>query len=385
VTARIRQFEIFAVDLPFRTAFEHAAAKRESSDSLFLKCTLDSGTVGFGECLPRTYVTGETRDGAFAMLQEDILPKLINKEFADLHDVRSFLHDCDGKAPPDWIDPHIPQTAAWCAIDLALLDACSREFRIPLFSSDNRANLRKARYSAVISSGKSFGSLLMVLMARLYGISQVKLKVERSTSVETIKRVRRILGRRCNIRIDANMAWEREQALALMKEFSKYGIRSVEQPLPVDRIDDSADLVRRSEFEVMADESVSDRESLDQLIEKKACTEINARISKCGGLTATMKRCQESIRAGMIVQIGCQVGESSLLSAAHLLLTSQLPEAEYLEGCFGLLLLKEDPAKPLLQFGYGGRPPQVPAGNGLGVAIDEEILKRWTRRSATIQ
>jgi muconate cycloisomerase len=327
-------------------------------------------------------VTGETRDGAFAMLQEKILPKLIDREFDDLHDVRAFLDDCDGKAPPDWIDPHIPQTAAWCAIDLALLDAYSRETKVPLFSYFNRASLRNARYSAVISSGKSFSSLLKI---RLYGISYVKLKVERSTRVETTKRVRRILGSRCNIRIDANMAWEKEQAIALMKEFSKFGIRSVEQPLPVERIDDAADLVRRSEFEIMADESVSDRDSLDQLIEKKACTGINARISKCGGLTATLKRCGESIRAGMTVQVGCQVGESSLLSAAHLLLTSQLPKVEYLEGCFGLLLLKEDPAKPILQFGYDGRPPKVPAGYGLGVAIDEETLKRWTRQSATIQ
>jgi muconate cycloisomerase len=380
--ARIKQFEIYAVNLPFRKAFEHAAAKRESSDSLFLKCVLDSGTAGFGECLPRKYVTGETRDSAFTMLSEIILPKLINKDFASLSDVKSYLNSCDGKAPSDWIAPHIPQTAAWCAIDLALLDTYSREFKTSLFSEKNHANLKKARYSAVISSGKSFSSLLKI---RLYGISQVKLKVERSTTVETVKRVRKILGSRCDIRIDANMAWEKDQTLSLMKAFSPYGIRSVEQPLPVEQIDDAAELVMRSEFTVMADESVSDRNSLDQLIEKKACSAISARISKCGGLTATMKRCQEAINAGMTVQIGCLVGESSLLSAAHLLLTSRFPEAKYLEGCFGLLLLKEDPAKPVLQFGYAGRPPKMPTGPGLGVTVDEEILKRWTGQSTTIQ
>jgi L-alanine-DL-glutamate epimerase-like enolase superfamily enzyme len=380
--ARIKQFDIFAVNLPFRKVFEHAAAKRENSDSLFLKCVLDSGTVGFGECLPRIYVTGETRDSAFAMLSEKILPKLINKEFDSLRDVKTFLYACDGKAPSDWIAPHIPQTAAWCAVDLALLDAFSRDFKVPLFSSENHTNLKKARYSAVISSGKSFSSLLKI---RLYGISQVKLKVEKSTSVETVKRVRKILGSRCDIRIDANMAWEKDQTLALMKEFSHYGIRCVEQPLPVEQIDDTADLVRESEFMVMADESLSDQNTLNQLIEKKACSAINARISKCGGLTATMKRCQEAKNAGMAIQIGCQVGESSLLSAAHLLLTSQFSEVKYLEGCFGLLLLKEDPAKPVLQFGYAGRPPKMPTDLGLGVTIDEEILKRWIRQSSTIQ
>jgi len=380
--AQIKQFDLFAVDLPFRMAFEHAAAKRESSDSLFLKCVLDSGTVGFGECLARKYVTGETRDSAFKMLNEEILPRLINREFQDLGELKSFLSACDGKTPPDWVAPHVPQTAAWCAIDLALLDAFSREFKDALFSTQNQAKLKNLRYSVVISSGKSLSTLLKI---RLGGIAQVKLKVERATGVETVKRIRRILGGRCDIRIDANMAWDKAQALIRMKEFARYGIRSVEQPLPVEQIDDAVDLVRESDILVMADESINDRDTLNQLIEKKACGAINARISKCGGLCATLKRCQEANNAGMLVQIGCQVGESSLLSAAHLLLSSQFGKAKYLEGCFGMHLLKEDPATPILQFGYGGRPPQMPPGPGLGVTIDEEILKRWTRQNATIQ
>ena len=88
---------------------------------------------------------------------------------------------------------------------------------------------------------------------------------------------------------------------------------------------------------------------------------------------------------GAPMQIGCQVGESSLLSAAHLLLNAQFPEATYLEGCFGLHLLKEDPATPVLQFGYGGRAPEMRPGPGLGITIDEEILTRWTGQNAIVQ
>lgn len=379
---RIKQFDIFAVDLPFRMAFQHAAAKRKTSDSLFLKCTLDSGTVGFGECLPRIYVTDETRDGAFALLKNEILPNLIGKEFNDLGEVKAFLEECDGKAPSDWIAPHIPQTASWCAIDLALLDTFSREFKEPLFSPMDNANLKKAIYSVVISSEKNILSLLKM---RLFGISQVKIKVDATTGVETVKRVRRILGSRCEIRLDANMAWNKEQTLARMKEFAPYGVRSVEQPLPVAEVDDTADLVSKANFTVMADESMNDKASLDTIIEKKTFSAINARISKCGGVTATLKRCQEARNAGLTVQIGCQVGESSLLSAAHLLLTSRFPDAKHLEGCFGLLLLKEDPAQPFLQFGYGGRPPKMPLGPGLGVTIDEEVLRRWTKQNAIVR
>ena len=71
----IVSFTLWSVDLPFRHAFRHAAAERRVSDSLFLECTLDDGTSGFGESLPGQYVSGETRDGAFELLARRVLPR----------------------------------------------------------------------------------------------------------------------------------------------------------------------------------------------------------------------------------------------------------------------------------------------------------------------
>ena len=41
-------------------------------------------------------------------------------------------------------------------------------------------------------------------------------------------------------------------------------------------------------------------------------------------------------------------------------------------------------ATAIPQFGYGGRPPLVPEGVGLGVTIDARILRRWTTQRALI-
>ena len=46
--------------------------------------------------------------------------------------------------------------------------------------------------------------------------------------------------------------------------------------------------------------------------------------------------------------------------------------------------LREDPALPMLQFGYGGRPPRFPEGAGLGVTIDTTVLQRWTTQKVLI-
>ena len=378
---RITGFQIFAVDLPFRRPFKHAAAERRSSSSLFLRCEIEGGAVGWGECLPREYVTGEPRDGVFAMLAEAVLPRLRGRSFGDLDEVRAFLGECDGKAPAEWVAPGAPQTAAWCAVDLALLDAVGRAVGEPVHLDGGTVVPESVRYSPVVSSEVGLKTLLLM---RLAGMRQVKLKVEADGGLEAARRVRRWLGRRCDLRADANMAWDAERALSAMRRLSEVGIRSYEQPVPSDDLEGLARLVRESGLDVMADESLNDRDSLERLVAAKACTAVNVRISKCGGLVAARARCREALDQGLKVQVGCQVGESSLLSAGHLVLVAAVERVTYAEGCFGRLLLREDPAEPVLQFGFGGRAPALPAGPGLGVTMNEGILRRWTVRQARI-
>ena len=112
----------------------------------------------------------------------------------------------------------------------------------------------------------------------------------------------------------------------------------------------------------------------------RACNAANVRVSKCGGLIAAIDRCRKALDAGMMLQVGCQVGESSLLSAAQLALMAQVDGIRYLEGCFGTHLLEKDPVSPELQFGHGGRPPLMPRGNGLGMTMDHDYLEQCTAR-----
>ena len=379
----IKRFELFTLDLPFRKPFKHAAAERAVSSSLYLKCVTDLGAVGFGEALPREYVTGETLEGAFQLLQQTILPRLVGMEFDSLEAVKAFLLRYDGKAPAEWVSPDRPQAAAWCAVDLALLNTFGRQFDQPVRLNGDQSLPETFRYSPVISADSGYAYWKTLLKVRLFGFRQVKLKVE-SDSSSAVRLARRLLGKRCDLRADANMAWNVAEAKEQMQRLAQYGVRSFEQPIAADAIDGQVELVQQTGLDVMADESITDRQSLEQLIEKQACTAVNVRISKCGGLIASLARCQEALAEGMKLQIGCQVGESSLLSAAQLVLLAAVDKVTYGEGCFGLLLLKSDPAQPVLQFGYGGRPPELPAGPGFGVEIDEAAVDRWATKKSTI-
>lgn len=375
----VASFEIFAVDLPFRRVVAHSAASRSTSDSVFLRCTTDTGVVGFGECLPRAYVTGESRDGAYALLRDRVLPKLIGMGFESYSDVKAFLADCDGKAPSGYVHPEVPQTAAWCAVDLALLDTFGRAFGQPVcrWATVSTGNVR---YSGVLAATNPRALTRSSVLFRLYGLRQVKMKVGWKGDWTAARRVRQVLGAGTDLRVDANMAWGVEQAARAMSEMAPFGIRCFEQPVKAEALDDMAWLVRETGLTVMADESFCDHRSLERLIERNACTAVNVRISKCGGLMGALRRCREARQAGLLVQAGCQVGESSLLSAAQLALLAQGPDVAHVEGSLGRRLLREDVAEPVLQFGYGGRPPRPPMGPGLGVRVDEKRLRRWAIR-----
>lgn len=377
---QIKSFEIYPTDLPFKKAFKHTAAERKTSDSIFLKCNLGTGTVGYGECLPRQYVTGESRQSACDILQHYILPQLLGNSFASFGEVKNFLTNCNGKAPVDWVESDVPQTAAWCAVDLALLDAFGKEFKESIFPANKPKT--DLRYSAVLSAGKGWSMHKTLWKIKFGGIRSVKIKVEKDLDLKAMETICKTLGQKVDVRVDANMAWNEKEAIRAMRELAKFGIESFEQPLAIDQLDQSAELIKHTGLQVMADESLNDEASLNAIIEKKAFTSVNIRISKCGGLLAALNRCHQAKDAGLSIQVGCQVGESSLLSAAHLALMYLFPDIRYAEGCFGLHLLREDPFRPLLQFGYGGKWPRIPSAGeqssyGLNVSVDDMILKRY--------
>lgn len=385
--ARIVSWTLIEADLPFRRPFRHAAAERSVSGSVFLKCETDGGIAGWGECLPRPYVTGESREGVVAVLRDRVLPRMLGMSFGSFGEVEAFLDEHDGQAPAGWTGDARPRTAAWCAVDLALLDAFGKRFGHSIHPTSGKL-LSKIRYSGVVSAGRPRSVALACLAFRLFGIRQIKLKVGESgdeRDIASVRLARRIMGRRADLRVDANMAWIPEQAAIQIPRMADLGVRSFEQPLPAHDVGGMAKLVERTDALIMADESITDRDSLRKLIDSRACTAVNIRISKCGGFRAALKRCWEALDAGLAVQVGCQVGESSLLSAAQLALLGRVAPVAYAEGCYGHYLLAHDCAEPSLQFGFGGRPPRITLRTGLGVTVDDAALDRWIRSREVIR
>ena len=66
---RIRQLTAYRVRIDLKKEIRHASHSRSDTESIIVRCELDSGQTGWGEGLPRSYVTGETIDSACQQFQ----------------------------------------------------------------------------------------------------------------------------------------------------------------------------------------------------------------------------------------------------------------------------------------------------------------------------
>src|SRR5262249_54704459 len=71
---RVVELTAVHVRIPLRKPIRHASHTRIDTDNLLIRCMLEDGTQGFGEGVPRQYVTGETIDSALDLLRRSDLP-----------------------------------------------------------------------------------------------------------------------------------------------------------------------------------------------------------------------------------------------------------------------------------------------------------------------
>ena len=385
----------YEANLPFRFTFGHSLAERNSSQNILtvLNLRLAEGEVfGLGESAPRAYVTGETIDGCLGRLKgyarelfaspfvggDDLLERLVSLFFAEELD-------------------KLPLGASFAPLELACLDALARHWRVPFHKMPS---LLAERFSACGSlsslwqapprthfdwggvvpfAGKSKLSWLLNFY-KFYGFKTVKIKVGADLEEDAAKlaMARAILGPDCILRIDANCAWNLEQAERALARLRPYDFKSIEQPLPASDIEGLCRLRARIPETIVADESLCSIADARTLIAEKACGAFNIRISKVGGIFAALRLIELAGNASLECHLGAQVGESGILASAQRHLALCYPFAN-VEGAMNLFLLKRDPVLQCQTVPFGAVSNLRADELGLGVSLKAKAMESISR------
>lgn len=378
---RIAQLTLYRLRLPLRKEIRHASHTRRESDNVLVACRLADQTLGWGEGVPRSYVTGETVDGAIRQLYRSGLDEQLGRECQRWHDVIALVDSIRLVEIGD--DPRgCLGNAARCAVELSILDAFGRHFGEPVkrvtaaFGPAEKilADLPSVRYSGAVTAASPAAERWTAVKMRGYGFRHCKIKVGLlDDEASRLRRLRHWLGRRMVIRTDANEAWTPKQALDQMRSMLPYRVACVEQPVPHADVSALAELRRQVPLPVMLDESLTSIVDAERAIRQGTCDLFNIRLSKCGGFLNSLRLAALADRAGIAYQLGCHPGESGVLSAAGRQWLSSVRGVRFAEGSYDRHLLRRLLTREDITFGYGGRAPTLP-GPGLGVTIDPAAL-----------
>jgi len=134
-------------------------------------------------------------------------------------------------------------------------------------------------------------------------------------------------------------------------------------------------LAGRTGCDLIADESLVTLADAQRLLAGGGVQVLNIRIAKNGGLMPALRMARMALAAGRDVQLGCLVGETSILTAAGIAFLEACPKVRFVEGAYGRFLLRADVTRRPIRFRRAGRIHPRP-GFGLGVEVNEAALQR---------
>jgi len=363
----IISFDILPLRLNFRLGVEHGLASRNYTENVIVRTKTCNGNVGYGECVPRIYVTGETIDSVKRSIKVffgELTGRVYNSSSELIEHISTI--GTSGKA--------VANPAAFCAFELAVLDAAGKQWEAPVYDILGLTERREsATYSMVIPMLDERKMDYLLARVKEYGFKHIKIKVDDKSPVKTVEKVRSYLGNDIELRVDANCSWTMENAPEFIKSLLDLGVVSFEQPLGKDNLDGMSKLRIETGCRISLDESVAVMPDFEKALKAGAGDILNVRVSKCGGLLCSIRLINKTLSSGMEVQLGAQVGESCILSSAGAVIAGGFDNLIWCEGFFGTHLLETDICKDYFRFGQKGK-VCFPSGHGLGAPVSDDIL-----------
>ncbi|MBK6916354.1 MAG: hypothetical protein IPH07_03030 [Deltaproteobacteria bacterium] len=356
----IREIELWPLRIPFRGSFGHAASTRDAGEPVLVRLVDEAGRQGWGEALPRPYVTGEDVGSVLDRDGPAIASRLRALDLDDVAGTIAWLRRA--------IDEHVDALAAFGAFELALLDLVGQRAGVSLLDLLGGAHGAALPAGIVIGFEVATDKLARHCAAlRFGGRRHVKVKIGADDDEARLAIIAGVL-KDLPLRLDANAAWSAQEAIARLSGLTRFAIASVEQPVGKHDLAGLRRIRRELGLRVMADESVCSLDDARRLVEAEACDIFNVRLGKMGGALGAARICAFAATAGVALHLGTMVGETGVLSVASERFGQATPGFDCLDGKGqNAFLLAEDILEPDVEISA--------SAPGLGLRVSEARVR----------
>ena len=308
-----------------------------------------------------SYTIGRGGRGVHALIEHDLAPLLVGR---DASDIQALWDAMWGRLL--YIGRGGAAAFAIAALDIALWDLRGLKEKKPLYALLGARSRELPAYGSGVDLPKPLPELLAQVedwLAR--GYPGIKVKVGREDDDARVGAVRKLIGDKLDLMIDANMGWTAAQALERGRRLQRHNLYWYEEPTIPEDVPGHAMLARELDVPIAVGESLHSLHEFRRYVDEGAVEVVQVDPVTNGGITVSLKALQLANEAGL--------NASSHYCdelAAHLLCAST--QSVYLEKhAFALDRYLVEPQKVV---NGRVRPTEVP---GTGMRFNETTLAKY--------
>jgi len=360
---RIERLTLRLVRLPL-VAFFETSFGRIYDRSFILVSAEGGGLEGLGECVADVdpYYSPETTVTAWHVIRTFLAPLVLGRTFEHPRDVFGALARVRG------------HNMAKASVEMAVWDLAARQQQAPLsrLLGGTRADIASGVSIGIQDSREQLFEKIAAELAA--GYQRIKIKIKPGWDVDVVRAVRERFGP-VPLMVDANAAYTLADA-GRLAELDHHDLMMIEQPLDYDDIRDHAALQRELDTPICLDESIHSVRVAEEAIDLGACRIINIKPGRVGGHGPSIRLHDLCAARDIPVWHGGML--ESGIGRAHNIHLASLPNFS-LPGDIAAShrYFAPDLIEPGIEVGPNGT-VTVPAGPGIGVAVDWERVKAAT-------
>jgi L-Ala-D/L-Glu epimerase len=344
------QLQAHPLDIPYEFTFTISRHSHTHATTVIVEISYEHQGqifIGLGEAVPSLFY-GEDAASVLAFYE------LLNQK-----KILSDLTPFDIQKLQDRLKSLEGHMAAKAAIDMAFYDLQGKLLDLPLWKlwGLDPQHIPKSSYTIGIADLDTVKRKTEIALSRGYNV--LKVKLGSPNDVALFQAIRNMAPHPdVTMRVDANAAWDVDNAIEICQLLQENHVEFVEEPLKLTSTDaDYEKLKRQSPLPLMADESCQTLKDIPRCAQYFHA--INLKHTKTGGLTEAMRMIHAARAHQLTIMLG-GFGESSLSITAFAQLS---PLVDYCD-LDGALLMAEDAYEGIT---FTGSHFTLPNRPGLGV------------------
>lgn len=362
----IKKVEVFGVEMPLVGTFTSGGISKSAMKCIVMRLTAADGNVGISSIEPLAGAKApHTAHDLLVTLRERISRELIGQDALNVNAISNVI---DALA--------VQQPAVGAAAEMACVDLACRILDIPMYTYLGGAVQSRLYFNGWIGMLPPDEAATEATRWLQMGFESAKIKVGSGVEADAdrIAACRDAVGSAMKLRIDANCQYDVETSLKLCRAVRRYDLQLFEQPVAKADVEGLARVRREGGIPIMADESISDHDSLLRVIKADAADFVKFGIEQAGGILRAARMLATAQAARVPVVVGHGFGLAPSTMAEIMLAASSTAVLGGLE-CVGPLKMQDTVVTAPIDLTRGN--VALPNGPGIGLQLDEGKLDRY--------